>query len=221
MSPPSGRQADARVDRDVERVVERGRGYVIAERLGPAGHRAESVDPNGKAHGSKRSRRGMRSSALDLYLQDHLAGATAGEQLARRMRKSHEGTAQETILTRIHAEIQDDRSELLRLMLELGVSRPRAKVAAGWLLEKVARLRPDARRRGRSHLARLIELEALSAGVTGKRSLWRSLRLAGISPTSVDLLDLETRAEKQLRALDGVREQVAPAALGAGTRQPS
>jgi hypothetical protein len=154
-------------------------------------------------------------------LQDHLTGATAGEQLARRLRTNHAGTDQETILARLHVEIREDRSDLLRLMHELGVHPSRVRITFGRLLEQASRLRPNTRRRGRSPLARLIEVETLSAGVTGKRSLWLSLRLAGIEPSSIDLMDLETRAEKQLRALDDVREQVAPTALAAGSEQRS
>ena len=53
------------------------------------------------------------TSLLGIYLNDHLAGATAGTELARRMARSHRGQEESGPLNRLAAEIAQDRSALL------------------------------------------------------------------------------------------------------------
>ena len=54
-----------------------------------------------------------RQELLGVYLNDHLAGAMAGTELARRMaRAAQPGTATATALRRLAAEIDEDRSAL-------------------------------------------------------------------------------------------------------------
>ena len=67
------------------------------------------------------------SNLLGIYLNDHLAGATAGTELARRMARSHrggEGSAREdsSALSRLAAEIAQDRSALLTIMAALAAA---------------------------------------------------------------------------------------------------
>jgi hypothetical protein len=99
-------------------------------------------------------------------------------------------------------------------MEALGVGVDHAKVLAGWGAEKLGRLKPNGRLLSYSPLSRVVELEALTLGVTGKLNLWRALgethsgdeRLARFG-----LAELEERAaaqREQLEALlaDAVRE---------------
>ena len=75
------------------------------------------------------------SSLLGIYLNDHLAGATAGAELARRMARSHRGSAREdsAALNRLAAEIAQDRSALLTIMAALGITVRAYKVGAAWI----------------------------------------------------------------------------------------
>ena len=59
---------------------------------------------------------------LGIYLNDHLAGATAGTELARRMARSHRGREDSGPLNRLAAEIAQDRSALTDIMAALGVT---------------------------------------------------------------------------------------------------
>jgi hypothetical protein len=144
---------------------------------------------------------------LDVYLNDHLAGATVGVELSRRAATSNRGTPSGEFLEQLHREIVEDRRTLLAVARALGVDTSPAKPAVAWLAEKAGRLKLNGRLRGYSPLSRLIELEGLEAGVVGKRSLWQAIagafpddaRLAGF-----DLDALVARAEQQLR---GTREQ--------------
>jgi hypothetical protein len=115
------------------------------------------------------------SKYLATYLNDHLLGATAGLELARRAARENQGSDLGEFLTGLAREIEDDRDTLLAVMSELGVTPDRLKVAAGWTAEKLGRLKPNAQLRGYSPLSPLIELEGLLTGIQGKLAMWRVL----------------------------------------------
>ena len=133
----------------------------------------------------------MPQTPLALYLQDHLAGATAGVRLARRCATTGGRSDAGRALTGVAAEIEDDRATLVRLMHGLGVHGSSSKNAAAWIAERLARLKPNGRMRGEPAMQRLHELEALSLGIAGKIALWQALRsrpavreMAGIDLTA-------------------------------------
>ena len=53
---------------------------------------------------------------LGIYLNDHLAGATAGSELARRAATSHGGTPVGAVLARLAREVTQDRAALVEMM---------------------------------------------------------------------------------------------------------
>jgi hypothetical protein len=70
--------------------------------------------------------------------------------------------------------------------------------------------------RGYSPLSRLLELEGLETGVTGKRSLWQVLGRAFADDervASFDFAALVARADEQLAGLRDQRLAAAPQAL--------
>jgi hypothetical protein len=120
---------------------------------------------------------------LGIYLNDHLAGATGGTQLARRAAGGAGGTAASGALRRFAAEVAQDRATLLQVMLALGIPVRRYKVYAAWIGEKAGRLKFNGHLTSRSPLSSLEELEMLRLGVEGKAAGWRTLRvLAGQDP---------------------------------------
>lgn len=141
---------------------------------------------------------------LSIYLNDHLAGSTAGLELARRTLRSNQGTELGRFLVTLAAEIEEDRDELLAIMRTLGVGTDRVKVAAGWLGEKAGRLKLNGRIRGYSPLSRVLELEGLVMGVNGKLSGWRVLRDLAEREARLDAPTLDrliARAERQIEGL--------------------
>ena len=76
---------------------------------------------------------------LGIYLNDHLAGATAGSELAHRMARSHRGREESGPVSLRAAEIAQDRSALLAIMASLGVTVRAYKVGAAWIGEKAGR----------------------------------------------------------------------------------
>jgi hypothetical protein len=149
---------------------------------------------------------------LRIYLNDHLAGAAVGLSLARRSLASNRGGELGAFLERLVREISEDRRSLRDVMKVLGARENPVKQALAAAMERVGRLKPNGQVRGYSDLSRLIELEALVAGVTGKLALWRSLQAAEIE-VPVDLERLAARAQAQVDELELHRREAARRAL--------
>jgi len=160
---------------------------------------------------------------LDIYLNDHFAGATFGMELSRRAATENRGTELGDFLHNLHEEIVEDRQTLRDVMNALGIDASPVKPAGAWLLEKAGRLKLNGQLRGHSPLSPLVELEGLEAGVSGKRSLWQVLRRA--FPADARLAQfhfdaLVTRAEEQLQGLEEHRLLLVPDALHEERRSP-
>jgi len=152
---------------------------------------------------------------LAIYLNDHLAGATLGVELARRLRASNEDDPEfGPTLAEVCAEIEADREALKAAMDRLGVGQSRLKPLAAVLGERLGRLKPNGRLRGYSPLSRLDELELLQIGVVGKRRLWRALeRTHADDLPGFELGALAERATEQLRRLEALHLKAAALAL--------
>ena len=156
---------------------------------------------------------------LAIYLNDHLGGATGGVELARRIRASSRGhDAFGQPLDRICKEIEEDRATLEQVIERLGFSRTIAKPAGAWVAEKLGRLKLNGRLRGYSPLSRLLELEGLLIGITGKMALWKTLAsLDSVEHLGVDFERLATRAAEQRSAVDDLHRLAAAALTGSST----
>jgi hypothetical protein len=158
----------------------------------------------------------LSADPLTIYLNDHLAGATAGVDLAHRSASQNLGTEFGSPLQQLADEIEHDRAELVAIIETLGCPIDRAKVGIGWTVEKLARLKPNGRILGYSPLSRLLELEGLGSGIRGKRALWRALGAMSSLPEGLDgarLEQLVIRADVQLELIDQLHERAAEIAL--------
>lgn len=154
---------------------------------------------------------------LETYLNDHLAGATAGVDLAREIADDAKGTPSAAALEQVADDIEADRAVLEGLIADLGFSRHVVKHAAAWMAEKVSRFRLNRASVGSHSLALLMSMETLSMGIEGKRDLWQALTvMAGGEPAvaALDLAGLEQRAREQRAVVETCRRDVAPGALG-------
>ncbi|WP_406368533.1 hypothetical protein OG788_45745 [Streptomyces sp. NBC_00647] len=157
-----------------------------------------------------------RQKLLGIYLNDHLAGATAGAGLVHRMVQEHGDSPCGQELRALETDVLQDRRALVRLMRDLHAPARHYKVYGAWLGEKLGRVKPNGRLLRRSGLTLLIELEAMRMGVTGKALLWRSLLAASPGDPRLDsgrLEELLQRAERQLEAVDSLHAKAASAQL--------
>jgi hypothetical protein len=148
---------------------------------------------------------GLGEAPLSIYLNDHLAGATAGAKLARRAARGARA-----------AEIEEDRETLISIMERVGARQDRVKVALGWAAVQAVRVRFAAELLGHAPLSRLEQVEALALGVEGKLALWQALRHTHGSDPRLDGIDLDeliARARAQRRQLERLRMAAAADAL--------
>jgi len=148
---------------------------------------------------------------FSIYLNDHLAGSTAGVELARRLRSSNrENSEFGPELERLCGEIEADRETLEGVMERIEVRRDPIKTALGWSAEKLGRLKLNGQLRGYSPLSRLLELEGLAIGITGKIELWATLDEAlGAQWQGFDFEQLTARATDQRERVEGLHRRAA------------
>ncbi|MFG2858598.1 hypothetical protein ACGFZ9_50125 [Streptomyces mirabilis] len=145
----------------------------------------------------------MSRELLGIYLNDHLAGATAGRCTARHIAEHHRSSPYGEELRRVAEEVAQDRQALLNVMDELGVAARRHKVYAGWLGEKARLLKLNGLTTRRSGLSSVIELEMLRLGIEGKSLLcvrgWTSRRggAEGLDGEGADSLRRSTRPRRR------------------------
>ncbi|MFC8342275.1 hypothetical protein [Streptomyces sp. NPDC057280] len=153
---------------------------------------------------------------LGIYLNDHLAGATAGTERATRLTRTARGSALGRAIEPVAAEIAQDRKALLDIMRDLGVPARRYKVCAGWAGEKLGRLKPNGHLVRPSPLGTVLDLEALRLGIEGKAAAWQALRRLSATDDRLDAAQLDTllqRAQQQQERVEEWRIRQAEEAL--------
>jgi hypothetical protein len=157
---------------------------------------------------------------LRIYLNDHLAGSIAGEELAKRARSNNSGTPLAEYLDGFLDQLHEEQAVVERILDSIDASPDRVKQLAAWIAEKAGRLKLNGQITGYSDLSRLVEIEGLCLGVEGKLSLWRSLETVRESHpalSSLDMAALIERGERQREALESFRREAASIALGPQT----
>jgi hypothetical protein len=158
----------------------------------------------------------VNTKYLEIYLNDHLAGSVVGGSLARRIARENRGNRYGTEAAEIAEEIEEDKAQLQAVMERLGVRKKQIRLGFAWTGEKAMRLKPNGRLLGYSPLSRVLELEGLTIGITGKLELWRSMEAVqnGSAVSDVDFENLIARAESQRDRVEDLRVEAAREALG-------
>ncbi len=155
---------------------------------------------------------------LEVYLNDHLAGSAAGIELAKKLADNNRGSRLGEDMAAVQRDIEQDREALEELMARLEVRQHPVKDAAGRLLERLSRLRLSPALTGSDELTRLLETEALSVGIEGKRLMWQALKeAAATNPrlAGTDFDRLIERANGQRRAVEAHRLAAAASSFSA------
>jgi hypothetical protein len=142
---------------------------------------------------------------LGIYLNDHLAGSAAGVELAEKLHENNKGTGFGNVMAALHHDIEEDRATLQALMERLEIGRSPVKQAAGWMFEKLSRLRLNPVLTKSADLTRLLETETLSLGIEGKLAMWLALKEAAAADSQLAATDYDRlidRARQQRRTLE-------------------
>jgi hypothetical protein len=175
-------------------------------------HRSDQNVAAGQENGSGRE-------LLGIYLNDHLAGATMGAELASRIAGGHRETDESETYERFAAEVTEDRAALLEIMATLEVPVRQYKVVLGWVAEKIGRLKPNGHLLSRSPLSSLEEIEIMRLGVEGKLAAWRTLRVLADRDDRLDSTRLDglmRRAGEQTDTLENLRVRATEELVDAG-----
>ena len=158
----------------------------------------------------------MADRALDIYLNDHLGGATLGSDLAEQIGERSKGTPLGDLMAEISPEIDEERQTLIDLMEKLGVSQNPLKQASAWLAEKASRIKFGGASSGEPDFGLYMAVETLTLGVEGKLSLWKALKqMPADHPVheAVNLDDLIAQAQSQHDRLEAHRIELGPDVL--------
>ena len=156
------------------------------------------------------------AEAIDVYLNDHLAGAMLGSDLAQQIRDQNEDTPLGELMRSLAPQIEQDRQTLTGLMVHMSIARNPVKQAGAWVTGKASRVKFGGLTSGQPDLGTFMAIESLALGVQGKLSLWRALeQVADQHPAiaSVDLDGLIDRAQVQYELLEHERLQAGLRAL--------
>lgn len=163
----------------------------------------------------------MANTPLATYLNDHLAGAVLALGLLQHLERAHAGTPVAREVAELRAEIEADRRTLESLMTQLRIAESWPRKATAWLAERLARLKLRLDDSGDGAFRLFESLEAVSLGIEGKLTLWRTLAAVAPSVPDMSRLDYETltlRAADQRRRAEALRLGAAMAALAAAPR---
>jgi hypothetical protein len=154
---------------------------------------------------------------LEIYLNDHLAGAVAGLELLADLREQHKDEPLRDVLGTLEVDIDADKEALREVMRSLGIEESTVRQTGAWAAEKVARARLKI---AGDQPGLVLALEGLIMGINGKRMLWRSLAVAKVlNPSKWDFEKLERRAEDQIERAEAGRIRAAQCAFHGASDQ--
>ena len=157
----------------------------------------------------------MNRKLLGIYLNDHLAGSTVGLELVKRAVGSNKEGELGDFLATLAQEIDADRESLRAIMKRLEYGEDIPKKLTAWMAEKLGRLKPNGQLTGYSPLSRVVELEGLALGITGKLALWKALHALASGEPRLDAAELDRLRERAERQRDGVERHRVRAAADA------
>jgi hypothetical protein len=157
----------------------------------------------------------MAQQPIHVYLNDHLAGATAGVDLVKQATERHDGALGE-FFAQLADEISADHNRLTSLMDQMDAHHSGAKE----VLAKAGSEISDAKFSGESmddpEFGTFLTLETLSIGVEGKLCMWKALKVVEDQYAELKSADVDTlieRAQSQRDKIEGKRLEVASTAL--------
>jgi hypothetical protein len=162
------------------------------------------------------TRQADQAHLLEIYLRDHEAASVGGLQLFRRCAKANSGTPYSGDLQRLANEIRADRDALRNICQKFGVTYSKVGRALALTGATLGRLKTNGRALSYSPLSRVIELEAMTAGVISKLRLWESLLLLARVDPRLDQAELTRHAadaEEQLTTLRRLHDMAAEEAF--------
>ena len=166
---------------------------------------------------SSASRELRNPELLGVYCNDHLASATGGVELVRRMIGTHRNGPYESRLHTLLSQLLEERTALRSMMAALDLEVRAYKQLASWTGEKLARLKLNGHLLSRSPLSSVVEFEFIATAVLGKRSGFETLREIADVDSRLDAAELDrliAQANQQHEWLTEARREIAAGVWG-------
>jgi hypothetical protein len=154
-----------------------------------------------------------------MSINDHLAGAMLGSNLAQQIRGQHENAPLGELMRALKPQIEEDRQTSIGLMARLGTSKNPVGQVGAWVTEKASRVKFRGLSSGEPELGTFMAVESLALGIQGRLGLWRALQQVAdqhAAIASVNLEELIDRAQAQYDALERERLAASRQTLGHG-----
>ncbi len=157
----------------------------------------------------------MAQDPIEIYLNDHLAGATAGVDLVKSAAERHDGEMGE-FFQQLADEISADYNTLSSLMATMNARGSGVKEVFAKAGSEIADSKFSGDSANDPDFGTFLTLETLSIGVEGKLCMWKALKIvednhAELKSTNID--KLVERAQSQRDRLEGKRLEFASRAL--------
>jgi hypothetical protein len=149
---------------------------------------------------------------LTSYLNDHLAGSVGALELLDRLIETYHGESLGRFFQDLREDVREDQEKLQELIGKLGAEESVVRKTGAWLVEKISRAKMPLAKSSDGQMGLFLALEALTLGITGKKSLWRALAAASqVEPklARLDYTGLERRATEQLERVETKRLETA------------
>lgn len=153
---------------------------------------------------------------IEIYLNDHLAGATGACEIARNAVQKLAGSPHRDFMTQFLGEVDEDRVTLEEMIRTVGGTPNPMKQASAWIMEKVSRIKLSPGGLGSEEMSALLTIETLCIGVEGKICLWAGLKEVANDIEKLNAYDFDeliARARSQRDGLETERLAAARAAL--------
>ncbi len=165
----------------------------------------------------------MMKDPLHVYLNDHLAGATAGVELARTAAENHDGEMGE-FFQQLADGISADFQTLTSLIAQLNAHASGAKEVFAKIGSEISESKFSGETVDDPQFGTFLTLETLSIGVEGKLCMWKALKVVEGGYAELGSTDIDTlieRAQSQRDSIEGKRLEIAGDALSAEKLQAS
>lgn len=157
----------------------------------------------------------MAHDPIVVYLNDHLAGATAGVDLVTNAAERHDGEMGE-FFQQLADEISADYNTLTTLMSTMNAQGSGVKEVFAKAGFEIAESKFSGESTKDPELGTFLTLETLSIGVEGKLCMWKALKVVEDDHTDLKSFDVDgliERAQSQRDRIEGKRLDVANSAL--------
>ena len=157
----------------------------------------------------------MAQQPVHVYLNDHLAGATAGVDLVKQATERHDGELGE-FFTQLADEISADYNTLTSLMDQMDAHASGAKEVFAKAGSEISEAKFSGESMDDPEFGTFLTLETLSIGVEGKLCMWKALKVVADEYPELKSTDVDTlieRAQSQRDKLESKRLEIAGSAL--------